>query len=365
MIRISAHPRTAVLVAAAALAVGAATGPAAASPTLGPASAPATTKGLTARTLLSGKSRGWSSPDDLTRSGDDLFVSFQNGVPATGGTKGTPADSTIVKLDLGGRIEHTWRLAGKCDGLTADPAHHRVIATVNEDGNSSLYTLPTAGSAAPTHYLYDAAPLPHGGGTDSVTIYRGGIYLAASAPANGGPALYRVVLDAGVAHLAAAPFYDSSTATLANTPRPHRSVHLALTDPDSSTVVPPQSPRFAGDFMLDSQGDQQEVFATNLGREDQQLRVLTLSQSVDDTAFTTGRRGHLIATDSATDAVVIITGTFKPGTAYTAVTPGNANTAGKNPPLNYLGTIDLSTGTIAAVPTAGLTLTPHSLIYVP
>ena len=366
MIHISARSCTATLAAAvAALAVSAVSGPAGASPAHAHASGRPTATGLTAHTIFSGKSRGLSSPDDVTRSGKDLFVTFQNGVPATGGGKGTPAYSTIVKLTLQGRVEHTWRLVGKCDGLTADPAHHRVIATVNEDGNSSLYTLPAAGSAAPTHYVYDAAPLPHGGGTDSITIYRGGIYLAASAPASGGPALYRVVLNEGVAHLAADPFYDSSTATLANTTTRHRTVHLALTDPDSSTVVPPQSPRFAGNFMLDAQGDQQAVFAANLGRDDQRLRVLVLSQSVDDTAFATSRRGELAATDSKADSVVIITGTFKRGAAYTAVTPGNANTAGKNPPPNYLGTINLNTGTVKAVHTTGVRLTPHSLIYIP
>ena len=322
-------------------------------------------KGLTAHTIFSGKSRGLSSPDDLTRSGKDLFVSFQNGVPSTGGAKGTPANSTIVKLSLSGRVEHSWHLAGKCDGIAADPAHHRIIATVNEDGNSSLYTLPAAGTARPTHYVYDAAPLPHGGGTDSITVFRGGIYVIASAPTKPvGPALYRVVLAHGVAHLAAAPFYDSSTATVANTNRRHRNVHLALTDPDSSTVVPSQSRRFAGDFMLDAQGDQQAVFASHLGSDNQHLQVLNLSQSVDDTAFATGRGGRLVATDSKADSVVVITGAFTPGAAYTAVTPGNANTAGPNPAPNYLGTINLNTGTVSAEHTSGVKLTPHSLIYV-
>jgi hypothetical protein len=84
---------------------------------------------LTAHTILSGSSHGWSSPDDLTSIGADLFVSFQNGVPSTGGSAGTPSQSTIVKFKVDGTIEHTWQLTGKCDGLTADPEHHRVLAT--------------------------------------------------------------------------------------------------------------------------------------------------------------------------------------------------------------------------------------------
>ncbi|MDP9117229.1 MAG: hypothetical protein M3O28_08260 [Actinomycetota bacterium] len=319
---------------------------------------------LTAHTILRAASHGWTSPDDLTNVGDSLFVSFQNGVPSTGGTVGTPTTSTIVKLGLDGTIEHTWKLTGKCDGLTADPANGRVVATVNEDGNSSLYTIPAYGNSAATHYVYDANPLPHGGGTDNITIYRGDTYVIASAPASGGPALYRVTLDAGIAHLAAAPFYDTSTATVANAGANNATVNLALTDPDSSTVVPDVSPRFARDFMLDAQGDQQAIFASHLGAANQRLQVLNLSQSVDDTAFATRRRGILVATDSKADSVVVIAGAFTPGGAYTSVTPGNANSAPPNPTPNYLGQINLSTGSVSAVSVAGATLTPHSLIYI-
>lgn len=326
----------------------------------GPAPAP-----LTAHTIFSGSSHGWSSPDDLTSVGADLFVSFQNGVPSTGGSIGTPSQSTIVKFKVDGTIEHTWQLTGKCDGLTADPAHHRVLATINEDGNSSLYSLPATGGDAATHYTYDANPLPHGGGTDSITIYHGRTYVAASAPVSGGPALYQITLRRGIAHLAAAPFYDSSSATLANAGSKGASVNLALTDPDSSTVVPRQSSRFAGDFMLDSQGDQQAIFAAHLGGQDQRLQVLNLSQSIDDTAFPTSDHGALLTTDSTANSVVLITGALRVGTAYAAVTAGDANPPGTNPAPNYLGTIDLATGTISPVPTAGLPLAPHALIYLP
>ena len=326
---------------------------------------PGVAQPLTVHTILSGAAHGWKGPDDLTRVGDSLYVSFQNGVPSTGGTTGTPTESTIVKLGLNGTVEATWQLTGKCDGLTADPEHNRVVATVNEDGNSSLYTVPTKGTGAPTHYVYDANPLPHGGGTDSITIYHGSVYVIASAPASGGSALYRVTLHGGVAHLAAAPFYDSSLATVANAGSGHPTVNLALTDPDSSTVVPGRSPRFAGDFMLDAQGDQQAVFASRLGTDGQRLQVLNLSQSVDDTAFATSTHGALVATDSSANSVVLITGRFVPGTAYTSVTPGNANTPPVPTPPNYLGVIDLNTGTVSPVTTTGTPLATHALIYIP
>jgi hypothetical protein len=89
---------------------------------------------------------------------------------------------------------------------------------VNEDGNSSLYTIPVYAPGAPKNYHYDATPMPHGGGTDSIAFYRGAMYISASAPASGefGPAVYEVTLAGDVAKLTAAPFYDSSQATVAN-----------------------------------------------------------------------------------------------------------------------------------------------------
>ncbi|MDT5410659.1 MAG: hypothetical protein QOG14_2879 [Mycobacterium sp.] len=168
-----------------------------------------------------------------------------------------------------------------------------------------------------------------------------------------------------VAHLAAAPFYDNSTATVAHTPGGGATVDLALTDPDSSTLVPRHAPRFAGDFMLDAQGDQQAVFAAHLGSDDQQLSVLNLSQSVDDTAFAAGRAGALVTTDSSANSVVAITGPFVRGTAYTSVTPGNANNPPPTPGPNYLGTIDLHTGVVSPATTTGVTFATHALLYVP
>ncbi len=320
---------------------------------------------LAAHTILDGASHGWKGPDDLTNIGNELYVAFQNGVPSTGGSAGTPRDSTIVKFTREGAIKQTWPVTGKIDGLTADPAHNRVIATVNEDGNSSLYTVPNDGGKTPTHYTYDVNPLPHGGGTDAITIDGGEIYVVASAPSVAtGPALYHLTLAHGVAHVADSPFSDSSPATLVNNGQ-NTPTTLALTDPDSSTVVPAQSPRFAGSLMLDAQGDQQAIFASHLGAPSQQLQVLNLSQSVDDTAFATSRAGTLLATDSAANSVVAVTGTLAPGTAYTAVTPGNANTPPTPTPANYLGSIDLQTGAVHPVTTTGQPFQPHGLLYLP
>jgi hypothetical protein len=87
--------------------------------------------------------------------------------------------------------------------------------------------------------------------------------------------------------------------------------------------VPARAPEFAGDYMLNSQGDQELIFGkfTWWGKW---LSVLSISQSVDDSAWPTSEHGALYTTDSTANTLDIITGAFRPGTVYTAVTPCNA-----------------------------------------
>jgi hypothetical protein len=224
-----------------------------------------------------------------------VFVGWQNGV----GTKGEPnpvtgqSASTLVEYGPTGQMLNSWSLTGKIDGLGADPLHHRVIATVNEDGNSSLYTI-TPGAPAPQqvrHYAYVPAPdsgtsggVLTGGGTDAVTVYDGQIYLSASnpTPANA-TALFQVYLNRRAGKASLAPtFADNATARDAIT---GARVTLALTDPDSNANVPPASPRFAGQLVLAAQGDQQLVFARGLP-SGAQLTRLALSHGGQSAAST-------------------------------------------------------------------------------
>ena len=81
-------------------------------------------------------------PDDITRLGDRLLVGFQNGVGSQGeATSDGNTLSTVVELTGSGKVIRQWYVTGKVDGLGADPYRRDVIATVNEDGNSSLYTV--------------------------------------------------------------------------------------------------------------------------------------------------------------------------------------------------------------------------------
>jgi hypothetical protein len=303
--------------------------------------------------------------------GGNLYVGFQNGVGAQGEVAPSGnLDSTLVEITPTGSVVKQWDVTGKIDGMGVDSASGQIFATVNEDSKSSLYTI-SGGTV--THYTYTPSSLPHLGGTDAVAVANGKILITASAPGTSGkapasaPAVFVATLNAGANTAAVAPFFaDNATATGVNAPNAGKKVTLALTDPDSNAVVPSSSPDFAGDFMLNSQGDQELIFADASG---QNLQVLKISQPVDDTAWATSATGTLYTTDSTANTVDTITGPFTPGTAYTSVTPCNANNAPSTCPgpgfaANSLGTINLKTGAISNVPVVG-PVAPKGMIFVP
>lgn len=250
-------------------------------------------------------------------------------------------------------------------------------------------------------YAYNPPnPLPHGGGTDAISIYGNQILISASAPGTvpssstspaTSPAVYQATFthqpgaSTGTANLTPL-FFDGSTATVANLAEPTESsvspspaswcppapaactippagtsVTLHLTDPDSNEVVPFTSPRSA-DFVLTSQGDEQQIYVANPGTPFQHLSVLDLSQSIDDTAYITDPDGTLYATDQAHNDVVAIRGGFRPGEAVVSGTPSSANNAVNAP--NYLASLSLATGTVTAIP--GLSgVQSQGLLYLP
>jgi hypothetical protein len=344
------------------------------------------------RTILSGKSlHHWytkagsrvrhseplTQPDDITRIGGDLFTAFQNGVGPQGqASTDRNRDSTVVEFTLSGVVVNQWDIVGKCDGLTANASAGLVVATVNEDAHSSLYTIDPFTSQV-LHYSY-SGPLSHDGGTDAISFYNGMMLISAAAPGTAGalvprrfrPAVYVVTLNQPK-HLAffRPLFFDQSHATAANGPHFGKPVKLNLTDPDSNEVVPGLEPRFRGDFMLTSQGDKEQVYVSGAGSKNQHLWVLSLSQSVDDTAWSTSWHGAFFATDHDADNVDVINGSFWPGTAFVAVTPCDAdNTPATCPgprfPANYIGHLDLFNGQIVKVSLRGARLHPQGLIFV-
>jgi hypothetical protein len=330
----------------------------------GEAGSAPTTPSLQVSVFASG-SGSLSQPDDISTMHGDIFAAWQNGVgpmgePAPGG--GTTSE--LVEYNTSGGIVNQWALTGKIDGFTADSQLGKIVVTVNEDGNSSLYTVDPTGPASEqvVHYAYNLNPLPHGGGTDSVAVTGGRIFISASAPTVAtGPAVYQVTLAAPTA-VVQPVFFDNSPAQIANTNSPQmgKTTALALTDPDSSEVVPASSPRFGGQFVLDSQGDQQQIYVSDPGGNAPILSVLALSQSVDDSAWATSTHGVLYATDGSDNEIFAIRGPFAPGTVYTSVTPSDANKPVNAP--GYLGVLNMSTGSIAPAIT---TIRPMGLLFVP
>ncbi len=337
---------------------------------------------------LNGGSFALSAPDDIQQHGDRLFVAFQNGV----GPEGQPAAngttfSTLADFTRSGRMVAHWNLVGKIDGVGRDG--DRIVATVNEDGNTSIYTVTPSAPAGRqvAHDTYRPAnPLPSGGGTDDVEMYRGHVFASASAPgtvpsavhrAAHRPAVYEVTFRPGSKAVLRPFFYDGSHAVVANTTAPRLTpaspkpawgtvpaggtrVRLALTDPDSTAVVPYSSPRFGGSFVLDSQADQQLIFARpDVGGP--RLSVLDLGQSIDDFAWATRSGGTYYVTDSATDSLVAVTGGVHAGEVVVSATPGDALDAGTA--SNYLGILDLRTGTVRGIPGLG-GLKSGGLVYV-
>jgi hypothetical protein len=333
---------------------------------------------LQLQALVSGAALGLSQPDDLTMMNGQLFVVFQNGVGPQGQQSSSGGlDSTVVEVSRTGTVEGRWQLLGHADGLTADRKSHELIATVNEDLNSSLFTIDPS-SPTPVHYSYSPSSLPHNGGTDAISVIHGQILISASAPGTIGaaapqptyPAVYSVSLDPTTHIAAVSPlFFDEASAVIANVGATEgQTTSLALTDPDSNEVVPRQSPRFGGDFVLDSQGDQQQIYVNDPGQPDQSLSVLNLSQSVNDSAWATSDEGTLYISDSANNMVDTLQGHFDPGTVFVAVTPCSANSApatcpASGFPANYLGTLDLNTGVVSPVNLGSQSVQPGGLLF--
>ncbi len=317
-----------------------------------------------------------TDPDDITHLGDHIFVGFQNGV----GPQGEPStsgntDSTIVEFDRQGHEVAQWDITGKCDGVTADPETGQLIATVNEDANSSVYLINPQPGSTPVQYQY-SEPLPSYGGTDAISVYHGTVLISASAPGTTGgsapsasaPAIYEVWFDSSTdtAYINGL-FSDEAPALVANTDASNygQFESLALTDPDSNELVPWYADRFAGDFMLTSQGDQEQIFYSSPWKP---MSVLSLSASVDDSGWPSDRGDVLYTTDNSADEIIQVTGPFQRGSEIAAVTPCDSNNApsvcpGPGYPPNYLGSIDPNTGAITPLNVSGPTFAPGGLLF--
>jgi hypothetical protein len=342
-----------------ALVVGGVTATVAAAAAAPPALVPSTVAvqhGFELRVFAAPSSTAISKPDDLAVLGNAVFIGYQNGVGAMGepasGTGQT--QSTIVEYGPHGHTLASWNVTGKVDGLGSNTSTKEIIATVNEDGNSSLYTISPSTSDV-DHFTLSPDPTSlGGGGTDAVSVLNGTIYLSGSNPsAANAPALYSAALNegSGVASLTSV-FDDNATAT-----GPGGPVALALTDPDTNAVVPPSVPTYGGDLVLVGQADSQFVFVKDPGTVGQTLTQLPVGTQVDGVAIATAHAGTLLLNDNTTGSTYALRShTFTPGTIFVST----ANDAGVP---GIVGSLNLTTGQISPI-AIGFT-NPHDLHFIP
>jgi hypothetical protein len=279
-----------------------------------------------------------SGPDDIAWLNGHVYVGWQNGVGPKGqASTGGATTSVVVEYSKKGKPVAKWTLIGKVDGLGADTPRHMIVATVNEDGNSSLYTIrPSRPKAA--RYAYAPSPdakgksaVSTGGGTDSVTVIGTKILIAASAPTHSGRTATFWVKLSGTTATLKPTFADNARATDVLT---GNTVKLHLTDPDSNGVVPGVAGVFGGDYMLDSQADQELIFARGIGGH-VSLQRLQLSwdptgkpAGVDDVRFAKKAGETLYIVDNGATKIYSVKGPWLPGDAVASMDTIGTKSAG-------------------------------------
>ena len=295
-----------------------------------------------------------------------IWTAYQNGINPDGtpGTLGGPMQSTVAGYDAAsGVLVRTVQVTGKVDGLTADPALGVLIATDNEDDNSAFNLIYPVTAAVAT-YTYSPNPAVDGvGGTDSIAVIDGQIYVSHSNPHDvTQPTAYLVTPDTLTSTLTALltpVFFDNSIATNAIT---GTTVQMGLTDPDTNYVMPSISPRFGGDLATISQADGEIVFASHVSKNPQ-LSLLPLTDNkpgnvppIDGLAVATSDHGTLYVVDNAASTIQALdTSAWRAGTVFVGEPNDNGN------PI--IGTLNLSTGVIT--PLGNSFQSPTGMIFVP
>ena len=270
-------------------------------------------------------------------------------------------------------------LVGKCDGVTADPATGQADRD-RQRGRALERVRHRPGHGARRRTTATTCRCPAAGGTDAISIYDGLILISASAPGTTGMAAPQADLPGRLPgrvrpkdprrHCPPALLRRGDGDTRPTVADPGKRVRLALTDPDSNEDVPAFATRFAGDFMLTSQGDKEQIFVQAPGSPHQALSVLKLSDSVDDTAWASDRFGAIYTTDNSNDTVNKITGPFTRGEVFVADTPCDANDApstcpGPGLPPNFLGQLNPETGSITRVHLNGPAVAAQGMYFRP
>jgi hypothetical protein len=279
------------------------------------APAPSVPAGFTITKIAAPAPATASNCDDVALLEGHLFLGCQNKTLSVGGG----GDSTLIEYTPAGAVVNTWSITDKIDGMAADPLNHRVILTLDEDTRTHLATVtPSAASGQQvTNYTYSPDPrgattppaLKTGGGTDHVSVDAAGHILitASHAGTKKGTAVFKVVLTppssptaTGTAALSPT-FLDNATAANGNTGS--GTVPLALGDVDSGAIVPQDSPRFGGSYVITDQTALELVFANNIFNGTG-LTVLKTQFGLDDLLWATSSGGTLYVVDKGATSIL-------------------------------------------------------------
>lgn len=285
-----------------------------------------------------------TKPDAIVAAGGYTYVAYQNATTPTGGG----GNSTLVKYREGGIVSGSVQVPGRIDGMRFNPSTRLMWITVNEDGNSSLYTW-NPGSNALQHFHFSSAA--HGGGYDDLAFIGGKAFVAASNPTldpsgiNTGPALVSVALVGTTAKVTPVLYGNASARDIPS----GATVKLNLTDPDSLAIAP------NGDVVLVSQGDSELIFIHDAGLAGQRVSRLPVGTQLDDTTYPTESDGLLYVVDAKANAIYVVRGPLVSGAIYSQA-PSDSTVAG------FVGTVNAQTGTVTPVVTGFGS--PTGLIFV-
>jgi hypothetical protein len=288
-------------------------------------------------TKLADAPKGAGNCDDLAFLAGHLFMGCQNKTLSNGGG----GNSTLVEFTPAGAVVNTWTIKDKIDGMAADPLKNYVIVSLNEDANSHLATITPSAPAGQQLVYYTYSPDPRaastpvalrtGGGTDQVSVDGAGHVLITGSHAGTktGTAVFKVELttpssSTGTGTAALSPtFLDNASAT--NSTGSGTST-LALGDVDSGAIVPQDSPRFGGSYVITDQTALELVFASNIF-SGTGLTVLKTAFGLDDILWTTSTSGTLYVVDKgptvnlpavSPSALYKVTGPFTKNTVLAA-----------------------------------------------
>jgi hypothetical protein len=280
-------------------------------------------------------------PDSITVWNNRVLIGYGNNAKPDG----TFGSSTLVEYGMDGSVIKTFKVKGHNDGLKVDPKTNLVWALQNEDANPYLMIFdPTTGASK----KYTFAKPAHGGGYDDMAFQGDSVFISASNPSNN-PNTKQAIVKAtlsGSSVVVSPILLGNAMAIDVTTGQP---VQLNLQDPDSL--------RFdaAGDLVLDSQADAEQIVVRHPGAVNQSVYRVPLTAGgnavqVDDTIFPAESQGVILVSDRDGETIYSVTAPFFGPDDFSAAPTS-------------VDQLNLSTGVLTPVVTG--MVSPHGMQFIP